>query len=307
MILLLLIGLGLTGFAVAALARALAFHRTRTADLLTQIQTYGFTVRADDTAAGGGAVRGALDSIASTLGNLFGPRLGRGSGDVDLRIKLMSAGLYTVAPRKFTGYRVLATICTPLAWLWASSGAGIAPALVVVGVALGTFAGWQAPMVIVNNRIRHRFERIEYDLPELIDLLVVTIEAGTGFSGSLQLAASRLDGPLGDELRLTIQEQTLGLSTDEALRNFLERCDTPAVRSFVRSVLQGEALGVSIGQIMRNLATEMRKRRRAMAEERAQKAPIKMLFPLIFFIFPAIFIILLAPAVITFVQAIQGR
>jgi tight adherence protein C len=306
MILLLLIGLGLTGLAVAALARALAFPRTRTADLLTQIQTYGFTVRADDTAAGG-AVRGALDSIASTLGNLFGPRLGRGGGDVGLRIKLMSAGLYTVAPRRFTGYRVLATICTPLAWLWASSGAGIAPALVVVGVVLGTVAGWQAPMVIVNNRIRHRFERIEYDLPELIDLLVVTIEAGTGFSGSLQLAASRLEGPLGDELRLTIQEQTLGLSTDEALRNFLERCDTPAVRSFVRSVLQGEALGVSIGQIMRNLATEMRKRRRAMAEERAQKAPIKMLFPLIFFIFPAIFIILLAPAVITFVEAIRGR
>jgi tight adherence protein C len=307
MILVLLIGLGLAGLAVAALARALTFPRARTADLLTQIQTYGFTVRADDATEAGGAVRGALDSIASTLGSLFGPRLGRGSAEGDLRTKLMSAGLYTVAPRRFTGYRVLATIFTPIAWLWASSCAGISPALVVVGVVLGTLAGWQAPMVMVNNRIRHRFERIEYDLPELIDLLVVTIEAGTGFSGSLQLAASRLEGPLGDELRLTVQEQTLGLSTDEALRNLLERCDTPAVRSFVRSVLQGEALGVSIGQIMRNLASEMRKRRRAMAEERAQKAPIKILFPLIFFIFPAMFIVLLAPAVMTFVEAIRGK
>ncbi len=307
MILVLLIGLGLIGLAVAALARALTLPRVRTADTLNQIQAYGFTARTDDAAAAGGAVRGALDSIASTLGNLFAARLGRGSAETDLRTKLMSAGLYSVAPRRFTGYRVLATAFTPLAWLWASSGAGIAPALVLLGIVLATLAGWQAPMVVVNNRIRRRFERIEYDLPELIDLLVVTIEAGMGFSGSLQLAASRLEGPLGEELRLTIQEQTLGLSTDEALRNLLERCDTPAVRSFVRAVLQGEALGVSIGQIMRNLASEMRKRRRAMAEERAQKAPIKILFPLIFFIFPAIFILLLAPAVFTFVGAIQGR
>ena len=85
----------------------------------------------------------------------------------------------------------------------------------------------------------------------------------------------------------------MGLSTNEALQNMLARAETPAMRSFVRSIVQGEILGVSIGEIMRNLATEMRKRRRAAAEERAQKAPIKILFPLIFLIFPAMFVILL--------------
>jgi tight adherence protein C len=104
-------------------------------------------------------------------------------------------------------------------------------------------------------------------------------------------------------MRLTLQEQSMGLSTNEAMRNLLLRAETPAMRSFVRSIVQGETLGVSIGEIMRTLATEMRKRRRASAEERAQKAPIKILFPLIFLIFPAMFVILLAPAVFQFIEA----
>jgi tight adherence protein C len=98
----------------------------------------------------------------------------------------------------------------------------------------------------------------------------------------------------------------MGLSTNEALRNALQRADTPAMRSFVRAIIQGETLGVSIGEIMRTLAVEMRKRRRASAEERAQKAPIKILFPLIFLIFPAMFVILLGPAAFQFIEAFGG-
>lgn len=89
----------------------------------------------------------------------------------------------------------------------------------------------------------------------------------------------------------------MGLSTNQALSNILERSDTPAMRSFVRAVVQGETLGVSIGTMMRNLALEMRTRRRQTAQERVQKAPLKMLFPLVFLIFPSMFIVLLYPAV----------
>jgi tight adherence protein C len=120
------------------------------------------------------------------------------------------------------------------------------------------------------------------------------------------MASDRLTGPLGDELRLTLQEQNMGLSINEALSNTMARCDTPSMRSFVRSIVQGETLGVSIGQIMRDLATEMRRRRKASAEERAQKAPIKILFPLVFLIFPAMFIVLLGPALAQFLHAIRG-
>ena len=98
----------------------------------------------------------------------------------------------------------------------------------------------------------------------------------------------------------------MGLASTEALTHMLERADTPGMRMFVRAVVQGETLGVSIGQIMRNLALEMRKRRKARAEEKAQKAPIKMLFPLIFLIFPAMFVVLLAPAVMEFVKAFHN-
>ena len=162
------------------------------------------------------------------------------------------------------------------------------------------------PPVMVRTRADRRLAEIDYELPELIDSLVVTVEAGMGFTGALGLASREIGGPLGDELSLTIREQTMGLSTEAALTNMLKRADTPGMHSFVRSVLQGETLGVSIGEIMRALGTEMRGRRRAAAEERAHKAPVYMLFPLVFFIFPAVFIVLLFPAVYNFSHSLGG-
>ena len=135
-------------------------------------------------------------------------------------------------------------------------------------------------------------------MPDMIDLLVVTIEAGLGILASMRVASERLQDPLGQELRLTLQEQRMGLSVFEAITSLGQRADTPNMRMFVRSLTQGEKLGVSIASTMRNLATEMRKRRKAVAEEKAQKMPIKLLFPLVFLIFPAIMIVLLVPAMI---------
>jgi tight adherence protein C len=135
-------------------------------------------------------------------------------------------------------------------------------------------------------------------------MVVVTVEAGTGLAASLQLAANKNAGPLGDELRLTLQEQRMGRSLHDALLGMLGRCDTPNMRAFVRSVAQGERLGVSIGTIMRNLAVEMRKARRANAEAQAQKAPVKILFPLVFLIMPAFLISILGPPLFQFTSTI---
>ena len=99
----------------------------------------------------------------------------------------------------------------------------------------------------------------------------------------------------------------MGLPPDQALANMVTRAPSEAMRSFTRSIRQGEALGVSIGQIMRNLSEEMRERRKATAEERAQKAPIKILFPLVALIFPSIFVVLLAPAVLNMIETMGGR
>ena len=158
--------------------------------------------------------------------------------------------------------------------------------------------GWTLPMYYVNRRRRLRFEAMDRQMPDMIDLLVVTIEAGLGILASMRVAAESLSDPLGQELRLTLQEQRMGLSVNEAIESL-----RPARRLREHADLRSladprRAPGVSIGTTMRNLALEMRKRRKAMVEEQAQKIPIKMLFPLAFLIFPAMFIVLLVPAFI---------
>jgi tight adherence protein C len=301
----LLAGLFLAGASVALVARAVAMPRLRSTETLAQIGAYGYAREQAEHADRPRGLWAGLDALASLVGGVVARRLG-GLRESELRSQLMAAGLYTMTPRKFVGYRILALVCTPVAWVYSTTAAGFPLPLVVLTSFCAVLAGWTAPLTIVRKRARRRLERIDYELPELIDLLIVTVEAGLGFSSSLQVAGDRLEGPLGDELRLTLQEQRMGLSIMESLKNMLARADTPAMRSFVRSILQGETLGVSIGDIMRTLADEMRKRRRAAAEERAQKAPIKILFPLVFLIFPAMFVVLLGPALFSFMDAFGG-
>jgi tight adherence protein C len=292
MIVILIIGLALLGTGVVLLLRGSAFSSGGTSETLGQIESsYGFA--ANPNAEGAETPQRGLTALAGNLGEVAQRVLG--TGERGIRRQLLSAGMYEVEPRTIMGYRVLAAIGLPIVWIWLGASGGTSPALILlVAVALGAL-GWMAPVIYVNRRARFRTEQIDYELPELIDLLVVTLEAGLSFLASLYTAAEHLEGPLGAELRLTLQEQRMGLSVNDALEGMLRRCETPALRTFVRSVIQGESLGTSTGQIMRNLALEMRKRRRAKAEERAQKAPVKMLFPLVFLIFPSIFIVLLGP------------
>jgi tight adherence protein C len=291
---LLLLGLLLLGLATAVAARAVATPRLEAAERVAQIGAYGFADAEAVASAVSGGLAAAVDAIAERIGSAAAPRI-RNFSETDVRNRLMGAGFYGTQGTTFLGYRLLSATCLPLAVLLLSlaSGGGVLGVLIL---AVAAPAGWFAPTVFVRDRAQRRFAEIEAELPELIDLLVLMVEAGLGFSGSIRFASEQLQGPLGDELRLTLQEQNMGLSMNAALSNLLSRCETPAMRSFVRSVVQGERLGVSIGAILRNLAVDMRKRRRQAAEERAQKAPIKMLFPMVFLIFPAIFIVLLYQA-----------
>jgi tight adherence protein C len=300
---LLLFGLLLLGLATATAARAIATPRLEAVERVAQIGAYGFADAEAVGSAGSGGLAAAVDAIAGRIGSVAAPRI-RSFSEAKVRNRLMGAGFYGTQATNFLGYRILSATYLPLGALLLSLAGGIATALAVLMVAVAGLAGWLAPVLIVRDRAQRRLAEIEADLPELIDLLVLMVEAGLGFSGSIRIASGQLQGPLGNELRLTLQEQNMGLSMNEALSNMLDRCETPSMRSFVRSVLQGERLGVSIGAILRNLAVEMRKRRRQAAEERAQKAPIKMLFPLVFLIFPAIFIVLLYPALHSLTSAL---
>ena len=270
---------------------------------LDQIGTYGYVAEA----TGGSEVetqgRRPLDSLAGRLGDVAARRLGR-FGEDEVRQKLISAGMYGTTPRKLLGYQVILSIFLALLALWAIPVLGFSGLLVVLGAIGGAALGWLLPNVYVDRRKRHRLETVNRQLPDMIDLLVVTIEAGLGILASMRVASETLRDPLGQELRLTLQEQRMGLSVGEAIESLGRRVDAQNMRMFVRSLTQGEKLGVSIGTTMRNLASEMRKRRKAMVEEAAQKIPIKMLFPLGFLIFPAIFIVLLVPPFIRIVNVL---
>jgi tight adherence protein C len=302
--LLLIIGLCLTAAAVALVARGVIASRLRAVETLGNIGRYGFRgVGALEPAAG---LRGWFDDFAGSIGNLLLRQLQFGDED-RLRKNLISAGMYQTTPRMLVGYQLVGGIALPVLWIWLSIAGGLKTATVIIGLVAALLIGWMAPRWYVQQQATKRLGRIDYDMPELIDLLVVTVEAGLGLGASLQLASTRLGGPLGEELRIATREQTMGLPLLAALENMNNRCPTPAMRSFVRAMVQGERLGISIGQILRSLALEMRKRRRAKAEEKAQKAPIKILFPLIFLIFPAMFLVLLGPALFSIFDALKGK
>jgi tight adherence protein C len=304
MLIFLLLGLLLVGACAALVARAVALPQVRATKRLESLAEYGFEARAIPEEPRR-RVTGALDGIARAAGSAAAGRLG-GLSEAEVRRELMSAGLHQLSPVTFIGYRVLAAVTLPALLVWLASSGGIGGGLVVLAFPVLLATGWLAPLTIVRRRARERMEQIDYGLPELVDLLVVTVESGMGFAGSMQMAAERFTGPLGDELRLALQEQAMGLPVDQSLEHMVARANTDGMRSFVRSIRQGESLGVSIGQILRDLATEMRQRRRAAAEERAQKAPVKILFPLVGLIFPAIFVVILAPGVISISSTFGG-
>jgi tight adherence protein C len=297
----LIIGLVLLAVAVVMVARAVATPG-KGSETIQQIGAYGFagTLPQSDTEHGPG-VRARLDSVTGALGRSLLRRFERLRGN-DYRARLIAAGMYTTTPERLLGLQFISAIVLPLVWLSLSQLAGL-PAWFALITTLASIAlGWFIPMLIVNSRIRKRKDAIEKGLPDLIDLIVVTLEAGLSFPQSLRLASTKVKEPLAGEVRLTLQEQNMGLTLVEALENFLQRIDTVGVRMFARSIAQGETLGVSTGQIMRNLAIELRKRRRAYAEERAQKAPVKVLFPMLFLIMPALFVVLLVPVMIRIME-----
>jgi tight adherence protein C len=302
-VIVLILGLALAGLSATLVARALGV-RLGIAVLARRIDDYGFSGRRTESRVAQPAPQALLESIAEAAGRFLAGH-SRSIRVSTLRQDLLRAGLHGMTPYRLLGYQAFSALILPLLAIWLGSAAGYGIPLLVLGSLIAIAAGWVLPHALVRRRGRIRLQEIDDQLPDLIDLLVVTVEAGLSFAASLRLSAERIHGPLGEELRLTLQEQNLGLATNEALENLVTRVDTPALRSFVRSVLQGETLGVSIGQILRNIANDMRKRRRSMAEERAHKAPVKMLFPLIFFIFPAMFVVILVPAVFSFLDAFK--
>jgi tight adherence protein C len=213
-----------------------------------------------------------------------------------VQLRLMSAGL--------------ARRITPMAFLSAkgfAAAAGIFFGLVVFGTSKGFFmglamgaaagaVGFIAPDFVLNKKIRARQERLSQDLPDALDLLAVSVEAGLGFDAAVVKITEQVEGPLGEEFALTLNEMRIGESRQDALKKLAERTGIPEIAAFARAIVQADQFGISLGRILRVQAVDTRHRRQIAAEEKAMKAPVKMLFPTVIFIFPSMFIVILGPA-----------
>jgi tight adherence protein C len=183
---------------------------------------------------------------------------------------------------------------------------GLGPGLTVVLVAAAAVGGYFAPDLYLSQRGAERAEAMRKTFPDALDLLTISVEAGLGFDAALSHVAKNVEGPLSDEFSRVLQEMQIGLGRADALRALGERTTLEEMRGFVSAMVQADAFGIPIGKVLRVQAAEIRVKRRQRAEEQAQKLPVKILFPLIFFILPVLFIVVLGPAVISIVATFSG-
>jgi tight adherence protein C len=170
------------------------------------------------------------------------------------------------------------------------------PLRVLGFLAIGLLGYW-LPNIVLTNAVQRRQNEIRSALADSIDLLTICVEAGLGFDAALAHVSKNTDGPLADEFYRTLQEVQLGRSRNEAMRNLADRSNVPELRAFVLAMVQADVFGVSVANVLRIQAKDMRVKRRQLAEERAMKVPIKVLFPVLFCIFPALFVVILGPAI----------
>jgi tight adherence protein C len=248
-------------------------------------------------------VRPSLDR----LGKLLNRRQHAGSQQV-LQERLNLAGKpLGLTPSGFIAIRLLSVVlctcvCTGLVIL-----AAMTMPMVLLGPVGGAVLGYLLPQMMVSRRIKKRQKEILLSMPSALDLLTISVEAGLSFDAALQRVAEKYHNALTHEISQVLNEVRLGLPRLEALDDMGKRCKVDELSSFVQAIIQSEQLGVGVANVLRIQSEEIRRRRRQRAEEQGQKAPLKMLFPMVGCIFPTLFIVLLGPAIIEVFHDMSGH
>ena len=220
------------------------------------------------------------------------------------RIQLDQAGM-AMSAEAFIGVQIVAAATGLVVGLVGAIAVPF-PANAAITIAL-PLVGWLGPTLLVNQKSRSRADAIRAPLPGVLDLLTVSLEAGLSLDSAIANVAAFEDGLIADEFRQVVREVRLGRTRAEALRGLADRTRLDELSNFVDAVVQSDGLGTSLASVMRLQAEELRRVRRQRAEETSQKAPIKMLVPMVGCIFPAMFVVLLGPALITVVLGSSAR
>lgn len=217
-----------------------------------------------------------------------------------LQLRLTQAG-HPMGTSHFLGVQTLvAAGMTLVGFVVGTPFLGESPAMAGLMMTILLILGWRLPDFWLSRMITERRRKIDKALPDVLDLLSVSVEAGLGLDGAIQKVGEKFADPIAGEFRELLKSIRLGTGRADALRTLAERTGLPDVRTFTAAVIQAEQLGVSISRVLRAQAEALRVKRKQKIEEKAMALPLKMLFPLILFIFPTIFIVVLGPVVINF-------
>lgn len=220
-----------------------------------------------------------------------------------LKMRLSNAGNPRgIAPDRFIAMKVFAAVAALLFVVGVSVIRGASVSTWLVAIALSALAFF-VPDIWLSSRIGSRKKAVRRSLPDMLDMLTISVEAGLGFDQAISKLVRNNSGPLAEEFGRMLQEVQAGVDRPEALRRLAQRADVSELSSFITAILQAEVFGISVASVLRTQASEMRLKRRQYAEETAQKAPVKMVFPLILCILPATLIVILGPAIVSIGRA----
>lgn len=224
-----------------------------------------------------------------------------------LEKKVITAGKpYNLSVKDWINIQVMILLCIPAGTIVIGYYKDMKASNILLTILIEIGVGIILPNFLLSKKVTGRQLLIKRALPDVLDLLTVSVEAGLAFDGALSKVVDKMPGPLADEFGTVLQEIKVGKQKRDALRDMAERVGLQDVTSFIGSIIQADQLGVSIGHVLRLQSEQMRQKRRMEAQEKAMKAPVKMLIPMVLFIFPTIFSVLIGPIAIKIIKVFMS-
>lgn len=248
-------------------------------------------------------IRPVIDSISKMV-----LRITPGEIVLNFEKKILAAGKpFNLTLKEWLNIQAVLTIAVPLASIALLSYLKLDVRRLVVIVLAQICLGMLLPNMIISRKMNERQRKITNSLPDIMDLLTVSVEAGLGFDAALSRVSEKMPGPLASEFDDTLQEIKLGKLKKDALKDMAGRVNIPDLTTLINSIIQADQFGIGIGSVLRIQSEQVREKRRQRAREKALKAPVKMLVPMVFFIFPSIFSVLLGPIALKLISIFSNN